>query len=335
MVGFAADPEEHAFEDFDCDTTLSDDSIQVISRLSAVFAIPVKSLKDTVVIEPFKEHRAFYTQLASILQSKPSPDPPVKRNTRSNDRHNSSSPFYDEKNPTLPTDPPFDFGSPSSSPEAAGAKRKIRLPHTTPIPNKFAATSASPGDVLTKLLPADGPLEGDLADSSTMAILPPVQELSQVRNASEDDRTSNTSHKNQGASPSDGSEFYTQSSSSVPVNSGSESDGDVLEDEVNDMFKLFIGTICTEHGDSDGYSFTIKNSFNLKLVIDGEVINTRPDRTVYVNLNGGQDIAIFDYEVRGIVLIRSYQNNGNRENEILGWKDLLRGSANCLDEVGR
>jgi hypothetical protein len=59
-VRFAKEPKEPAF-------SLFDETIRVPARLSRVFEVPVGRFQDGEGVDPYKEHRGFYDQLASEL----------------------------------------------------------------------------------------------------------------------------------------------------------------------------------------------------------------------------------------------------------------------------
>ena len=304
MVRFSTEPKKQGFQNFDCGGTLSGENRQVLSRLSNVLAVPVESLKETAATDPLMHHRPFYRQLYLVLQPTRTQDAPSKHLTRSSIRQNSSSPFTDQGQPTSPTAVPPDFGSPDSSPAAGGTKRKIRVQSTTPPPNNSRAISTSPQGMITKPPPESEPSQVNQEDSSTKDSPSPSKVTGQSYPTSDDGETPNASHHTgQAISSSEGSEFQLPSSPSALTESASESNADVLEDEVNLMFMLFLTFICEEHGKLDDIEFSTQSSHNLNLVIDGETVHTRPDRTIYVSFGGRPEIAIFDYEVCNTVLI--------------------------------
>ena len=303
-VRFASEPDMQDFQDFDCDGRLSDENNEVMSRLSAVFSIPIESLEDEVVIEPFIRHAEFYAQLALILQPNPPPDPMSKPLTRSGTRYNSSSPFTDQERPASSPDVPADFGSPDSSPAAGGAKRKIRYQTTTPSPQTVARLFSTDADERPTQSAASALLNlCDEEEAPRKIQLSPSKTSSQSQPMYDGDRISNATNPELGNSSSLDSSYKESSTPSAPSDSGPESDADVLEGQVNEMFSLFLKIICAEHDTIDGLFFSAGFSGSLVLVIDGEAVTTRPDYTVSVRLNGRSPIGILDYEVRSVFSI--------------------------------
>lgn len=304
-VRFNPEPDEQDFKTFDCGGPLSDENARVLTRLSGVFSVPVGRFRDKEYIDSYEEHRAFYDQLAAVLRPKPMPGTPTKSLTRSEVRYNTSSPFTESGQPKSPTAVPPDFGSPDSSPAAGVSKRKVRVQNTTPPPRK--AGRLFPAGV-EGLLPE--PLPGYMAGEASPG--PPdgeqrvtrEQPLSTLHPSSGPfnsafDNTSSTSNPEPGASSSQSSSFQGLSSPTLPLEPGPGSDADVLEDEVVELFLRFFDSICAVHGDRDGIKFTPDYGKDLVVVIDGEIVHTRPDLTVSVVFTG-QDLRIplFDYEVR-------------------------------------
>lgn len=307
-VRFALEHEEQEFETFDCVVTLSNANVRVQDRLSSVFAMPVESLLDDGITEPYIEHRRFYERLAAVLKPKALPDTPSKSLNRSEIRHNTSSPFTNEGQPKTPTAVPSDFGSPESSPAAGVSKRKIRTRTTTTPPSRElgraistsperAPTESPPGYMVDEALPVIP--GGEHGVSSEKPLLASHSSSGQFYPAFNDDRTSFKLDREPGTSSSQTSSFRSLSSPSLPSESVPYSDADVLEDEIVELFFQFLVSICAEHKKTDGISFITDHGKDLVVIIDGEIVHTRPDLTVSVTLSGKTvPIPILDYEVR-------------------------------------
>ena len=313
-VRFAAEPLQHEFRDYTCGDELSDKNKDVLKSLSVHLAVPPEDIENEGVLGNMPQNRRFYEALAKLLRPASVPPTPNQPRTRNTIFNKSSSPpqYNDDSQETpkaqladtesrkTPKVSPSLTNSLGSSPPISNSTRAFRNSFRTPSPTRrlpaidsdskkpcsIASRSSvdrspSPQGNTAEMFNTDHP-ESDLSSSPLSPAPPESEQLQRFLEA--DFRSSQTDLSYEASS------VITASSPQLP--------GKQPEKLVDELYSQFLSIIRDAHRKVNGYEFAVNYSEEMKIMIAGDEINTTPDLTVSVKIEGSpRSIPIFDLEV--------------------------------------
>ena len=321
-VRFAAQPLQHEFRDYTCDDELSDENKDILKSLSVQFALSPEDMENEEVLDDNLQTKGFYDALVKLLRPASYPSTPNRPRTRSTVFNKSSSPpqYVDDSQKTPQaklTDlesqktlkvPPSLTTSPGSSPPIKSPTKTIRNIYRTPSPTRQPPATSSDSKKHFSIAPISSQgkspsLQRNPAESFNKGHPESVLSSSPLSSKSEQNTDLDTTPTQRflDADLRSSQTDSTYEASSVITASPSRLPRKKPEKLVDEIYSQFLTVIRNAHRKANGYEFAVKYSEEMKIMIAGDEVNTTPDLTVSVKIEGKSwSIPIFNLEASAL-----------------------------------